>query len=178
LMLGRENGELIETKEIKDLGKIRDVNGFSNNAYLLAKEQIHKFVGLDDGLADEKDYLEKEDSQLEESISLSIDGSVWALTEDGRIFKYTRGAEDFFAINDLDKPLSRAKIIYTDKDSDSLYILDTGNTRVISVDKENGEYNGSYVWSGIAGVSDIAVSEELGKIFLLAGAKIYEIGIK
>ena len=178
LMLGRENGELIETKEIKDLGKIRDVNGFSNNAYLLAREQIHKFVGLDDGLADEKDYLEKEDSQLEESISLSIDGSVWALTEDGRIFKYTRGAEDFFAINDLDKPLSRAKIIYTDKDSDSLYILDTGNTRVISVDKENGEYNGSYVWSGIAGVSDIAVSEELGKIFLLAGAKIYEIGIK
>ena len=178
LMVGRESGELIDTKEVKELGKIKDINGFSNNAYLLGKEQIYKFVGLDDGLADEKDYLKKEDPQLEDSISLSIDGSVWALAGDGRILKYTRGAADFFAINGLDKPLSRAKIIYTDKDSDNIYILDTGNTRVISVDKENGDYKASYVWSGIAGVSDIAVSEELGKIFLLAGAKIYEMKIR
>ena len=178
LMFGRSNGKVIGTKEIKGLGKIKDINGFSNNAYLLGEEQIYKFVGLDDGLADEKDYLKKENSQLENSVSLSIDGSVWVLLEDGRILKYTRGETDFFAINGLDKPLSSAKIIYTDKDSDNIYILDTGNTRVISADKENGDYNGSYVWSGIAGVSDIAVSEELGKIFLLAGAKVYEMEIR
>ena len=176
--MGRESGEFIDTKEAKESGKIKDINGFSNNAYLLGKEQIYKFVGLDDGLADGKDYLKKEDSQLEDSISLSIDGSVWALAENGRIFKYTRGEADFFAINGLDKPLDRAKIIYTDKDSDNIYILDAGNTRVISVDKENGDYKASYVWPGIAGVSDIAVSEELGKIFLLAGQKVYEMGIR
>ena len=42
----------------------------------------------------------------------------------------------------------------------------------------DGEFEAAYVWPGIAGVQDLAVSEEEKKIFLLEGSKVYQLEIR
>lgn len=177
-MIDQEEGKILDNKEVKKLGSIKDMVGFAGNVYLLGKSQIYKFVGLDEGLADERDYLEKESSDLDEAAFLSIDGSIWVLTDSGQILKFIRGIRDHFVTIGLDQDFEEPKGFFTNEESENLYVLDQKNTRVVVINKEDGQYKTSYLWSGIAGVQDLAVLEEENKIFLLTGPRIYEIEMK
>jgi len=108
---------------------------------------------------------------------MSIDASIWVLESSGRILKYTRGAKDHFVISGLDQPLSNPTVIFTDDDSENLYLLDKGNLRIVVISK-SGEYHSQYLWSGISEVTGLIASEEEGKIYLLSGNIIYQIEIK
>ncbi len=177
LMIEDETGEVIDKKKLPADSLVANIGGFASNAYLLTDKQILKFVGLDEGFSDKREYLKEEDDSLESGISLAIDGSVWVLTNKGEVFKFVRGKRDFFVVSGLDQPFGQVAVLFTDQHCDDLYILDRRKTRVVVISKE-GEYKASYVWPGIAGVTDMVASEELGKIFLLAGEKIYEIELK
>jgi hypothetical protein len=83
---------------------------------------------------------------------------------------------DSFYIQGLDKPFSQDLVLFTDKECDNLYILDRKNTRIVVINKI-GIYKKSYVWPGIAGVSNIAVSENLKKIYLLSGSRLYTLDL-
>lgn len=178
LMIDQEEGVILDDKEVKKLGSIKDIVGFAGNVYLLGKSQIYKFVGLDEGLSDGRDYLEKDSDEIDEGAFLSIDGSVWVLTELGQIFKFTRGVRDHFVTLGLDQDFEKPRGFFTNEESDNLYVLDQKNTRVVVIDKEDGQYKTSYLWSGIAGAHDLAALEEENKIFLLTGPRIYEIEMK
>lgn len=161
----------------KDWETVVDAVGFGGNLYLLDKKgQILKFVAIEGGLADKQDYLKKE-TDFSESVSLSIDGSVWVLFKNGEIKKFTRGLPDAFTILGLDKPFASPQVLYTNESLENLYILDQNNLRVVVLAK-SGEYQAQYVWGGIAGVEDLIASEEQGRILLLSRDKIYEIEIK
>lgn len=180
LVIDVDKTEIIDQIEAEDWGKIVDLIGFSSNAYLLDAEkgQIWKYRGTADGLAEKSSYLKGEGYDLTEAISLAIDGSVWLLFSDGEIVKYTRGKKDPFVVSGLEKPFAEAIKLFTNEELDNLYILDRRNTRVVIINKETGEYKAQYVWSGIAGITDLAAFEKEGKILLLAGERIYQIGIK
>lgn len=166
-----------ESLKEKDWGKVIDSLGFGNNLYLLEKEgQVLKFVAIEDGLGDKREYL-KSKADFSEAVSLAIDGSVWVLDKDGRIRKFTQGRPDAFTILGMDKPFNQPEVLYTDENLENLYILDRNNTRVVVLAK-SGEYQAQYVWQGIAGVDGLLASEELGKILLLSRDKIYEIEIR
>lgn len=171
--------KIIQEIKENDWGKIVDLSGFGNNAYFLDKEkgQIWKYRGIQKGLAARSSYLKtKED--LNQAISLTIDGSVWVLDSQGNIMKFVRGKRDFFNLLGLDKPFNEPIKIYGGKDVDNLYVLDRKNTRVVIIDKKTGEYQAQYIWPGIAGISDLAVFENERKILLLAGNRIYQIEIR
>jgi hypothetical protein len=108
---------------------------------------------------------------------MAIDGSVWVLFSDGTIVKYTRGEKDAFGVTGLDQEFEKPTKIFTSPEVDNLYILDQQKTRVVVMDK-TGEYQAQYLWPGIAGVRDLTVSEELGKMFLLTGEKVFVIELK
>lgn len=179
VVLDVEEKEVV-TKMETDWQKAIDVVGFSSNLYVLdaaADGQIWKYLGVKSGLSNKKTYLKGERFDLSEAVDMAIDGSVWVLFSDGTIVKYTQGVKDAFVTVGLDQPYGEAIKIYTDGDQDNLYILDHKNTRVVVLNK-NGEYQAQYVWSGIAGVKDLIVKEDLGKIFLLTGEKIFTIELK
>ncbi len=171
------NQKIIAKKDDENWGQIQQIVGFSGNIYLLdtGKETIWKYIGIDDGLADAKEYLVKSDSQLKDAVSLAIDGNVWVLLKDGGIMKFTRGKKDTFVLTGLDKQFNEPIKIYTDEGLDNLYILDIKNTRIVVINKETGEYKEQYVWSGIAGATNIVVDKQESRILLLTGQRIYEI---
>ena len=161
-------------------GKIVDAVGFSSNLYLLdgtEDGQIYKYLGVKSGLSAQRNYLTGESYDMSEAVSMAIDGSVWVLFADGTIVKYVRGVKDPFTIAGLDEDFAKPVKIFTSPEVENLYVLDQQKTRVVVIDK-SGEYQAQYRWPGIAGVKDLVVSEDLGKIYLLTGEKVFVIELK
>ncbi len=156
---------------------IIDMEGFSSNLYLLDNGgEIWKYPFLETEFSSKQRWL-KEQTSLSSALSMAVDGSLWVLLNDGSILRFTQGDSNFFRITGLEKGFSNPSIIYTDFNSENLYILDKGNSRVVAIDK-SGEYKAEYHWSEMSSVNDLLVLEEQSKIFLLVGSKIFTIEIK
>lgn len=152
------------------------IGAFGSNFYVLDKDDgILKFAPSEDEYA-ETDYF-TEAPDLKNAVSMGIDGSVYILFKDGSIKKYTRGAEVDFEISEIDKELSSPTRITTNDDSDNIYILDNGNSRIAVLDK-TGKFVATYSSEVIKSAKDIDVNETDKKIFVLSGGKIYQLDIK
>jgi hypothetical protein len=170
---------LISETKAEDWGEIIDMTAFGSTVYLLdkTKGQVWKYRPTDNGLLAKSVYL-KTAVDFNSALSFTIDGSVWVIFNDGSIKKYTRGEADNYVVSGLDKNISQEAKIFTNETLDNLYILDRKNTRVLVLSKTTGEYQAQYFWPGIAGVSDLASFEDMGKILLLAGERIYQIDLR
>ncbi len=112
---------------------------------------------------------------LSDVVDMAIDGDIWLLHQDGRLDRYRRGAPAGFRLSGSPEKIVRPQAISVPTDGSRVFILDN-SARVVAFDKESGDYAG--LWEFTPEVSDLAVSEQLGKIFLLAGENIYLIEIK
>jgi hypothetical protein len=163
----------------EEVGEMVDFVAYAGNVYVLDRGngQIWKFPGIEGGLGAARKYLEGSMSELKGGVSMAIDGSIWVLTEEGLIYKFTQNRRERFMMTGLEEDFGKPVAIYTDDDCDKLYVLDKGKTRVVVIGKE-GEYEAQYVWQGIAGVEDMVISEKEGKILLLSESKLFELKLK
>jgi len=157
------------------------VSEFSSAIYLLDSQidntgQIWRLSENGNTLGEKQKWL-KADINLNSAQSMAIDGSIWVLTADGNIYKLTRGVMDELNISGLTKSINDPRQIYTDSDSDNIYILDSGNSRILVLNKI-GQYNCEYLWSEIGSASKMVIREKDKRAFLLIGSKIYEFELK
>ncbi|MBI5465387.1 hypothetical protein HY946_02140 [Candidatus Gottesmanbacteria bacterium] len=167
-------------KSDKDWGEVRSLVDFATNVYLLdaKKGQIIKYVNTDNGFGEARNYLRPDVTpDFSQSVSMAIDGSIWILNAKGLISKFTQGRPDNFNISGLDIGFSSPQAIFTSDDAKNIYVLDSGNNRVVVLAK-NGDYVSQYQWSGMNKATDMVANEALGKILLLSGSKIYSLSIK
>jgi hypothetical protein len=160
-------------------GEIVDIDAFAGNLYLLGSSQgeIFRYQGAEGGFGERSRWLgEGVFPDLSKATSMSVDGDIWVLT-DSEVLRFRRGSQEPFIISGLERSLKEPVSLYTDADSELIYILDRGNQRVVVLDK-NGEYRAQYIWEGIETVTDMVVSEKEGKILLLSGSIIYEIELE
>jgi len=109
-------------------------------------------------------------------VAMSIDGSIWLLFSDGTISKYTKGTSDNFKISGLDAPLSKPSKIVTNADMTNVYVLDTGNKRIVTIDKK-GTYLSQVVSDTLSSATELIVDEKNKKARFLSSGKIYEVGL-
>jgi hypothetical protein len=169
-----KGGKLSEIKIKKDeaWGEIVDMKGFSGNLYLLDNQgEIWKYPAIENGFGEKQKWLQQK-ADFSSAVSLAIDGSLWVLTQDGQILKFLQGQKDSFVLSGLNKPLFEPTAIFTDFDSQNLYVLDKGNARIVVLSK-NGEYQAEYHWAELNQAQDLVVIEAEKKIFCLLGSKIY-----
>lgn len=173
--IGRQTTNLV--KEDQEWGRISGAVGFATNLYLLdeTQNQVWKYVPSGNGLADKQAYLVGE-FNLNSSIDLAVDGSVWVAFQNGQIFKFTRGKRDAYHLTGLSQPLTEPTKIWTDENTENLYILDPKTTRIVVTDKR-GEFKSEYIWPGLSGAKDIYVDESQGIILVLTGEKIFKINL-
>lgn len=163
---------IIKTENLPS--NIGGLGAYNGNIYILDKDksQIYKFAG--------KDYFRSNYFSSSPSISnakaIAIDGSVWVLS-DGNVAKYTKGNSDNLNITRLDKPLLSPTRIFTNVDTDNVYILDNGNSRIVVLSK-NGEYQAQYQAGILKGAEDFEVKEKDKIIYILSGGKIYSIKLQ
>lgn len=168
---GNKKKDLI--KNDKDWEKGVGLSTYQGNIYILdQKNGVLKFTAGSGGYG-KSSYL-KEKPDLSSASAIAIDGSVWILLKNGTLLKYTRGASDGFSVKGLDKQMSGASRIFTNIDTENLYVLDNGNSRIVKINKEGG-FQTSFVADILKTAKDLEVSEKDGKILVLSNGKIWEI---
>lgn len=161
-------------------GRIDDIVGFGSNVYLLDtfKNQVWKYSPTQSSYTDKVNYIkDNSNKDLAGGKKLAIDYSIWVLIPGPNIQKFTGGVSDFYSPAGLDTPLKELKSIFPTEGEDSIYLLDSENKRIV-VTKKNGQYLAQYQGDKLQTATDFAVDEENKKIYLLEGAKIYQIELK
>jgi len=171
-----------ETKKVveKDWEGEAALYAYAGNLYLIDKaaKTIWRYPGISDGFADRSKWNTQDlDINLNNLAGLSLDGSIWFLSNSGDIFRYSLGNKLAFSVSGLFPELASATAIYTNENLKYLYLLDRTGKRVVVIDK-SGEYKAQYVGDFVAEALDLAVSEDAKKIILLTGTKLYSIDIK
>lgn len=167
-------------KTDEDWGKITDITAFASNIYLLdtTKGQIWKYLPTTDGYSDKREYLTKATkADLANAIRVQIESSVYVLLKDGQLLRFTRGEKDNFSYDGLPSGVKDPKSFFVSSDSDNLYLLDSGNSRVLILTKIGG-YKGQINGSKFATSTDLVVDEKGKKVYLLEGSKIYTVDLK
>ncbi len=139
--------------------------------------QILKFVATANGYSKTNYFAQDLAPDFSQATSIAIDSSIFVLLSDGTIEKFIRGKEDRFTVSSLDKPFSSPSRIFTNNDTNNLYILDNGNSRIVVLNKE-GIYQTQYQTGILKNAKDFEVLESSKKIFVLSENKIYEIEMK
>lgn len=170
---------LVVTKPDKEWGEIAELFGFARNAYLLDKGgQVWKYVPVEAGYSDKIKYF-KEGVRVDFSQvkRMQIDSSVWVLKDNGEILKFTQGVPDYFSLSGLDKGIKDARSFFISDETENLYILDSGNNRLVVVDKK-GAYVSQYQGDKFGLFEDLVVDEGGKKVYLLDEGKIFQMELK
>lgn len=149
---------------------------FSGNFYVLdTSKGLVKLVPTSDGYTSST-YFKGESPDLSNAVSLAIDSSIYILTSDGSISKYTRGTKDSFSLSGLDKKLSHPTALFTSPDLTSLYVLDNGNSRLLKLSK-SGSVQKAYSASVIASAKAFSISSDASTASILSGGKVYQLSL-
>lgn len=154
-------------------GTVADLFGFSGNVYALdtGKNQIWKYAPTESGYAQKQEYL-RDGTSIGLGKRLVIDYSVWVLTSEPNILKFTGGSSDFYAMSGLLEPLLQIDGFYVPEELDMVFVLDKSTNRIL-VTKKNGEYQAQYINPEFSKISDFFVDPEQKLIYLLIENKIF-----
>lgn len=157
-------------------GKIL-IYAYAGNLYVLETEEseVWRYAGVEGGFGSSQRWLAPGvEPNLTNVFSWTIDGSVWFVSETGKVFKFTKGNQDELILSDINPGLTRPSAIYTNEELNFIYILEKETGRIIILGK-NGDYKAQYFSDKIKEARGLAVSEEVGKIIFLTEEKLYSI---
>jgi hypothetical protein len=147
---------------------------FLGNFYVLdTKKGVLKFSGSS---YSESSYFSGDAPDLSRATSMTIDGSVWILFSNGNLEKYTKGAKDTFSIKGLSEAFSKPTRVITTADTQKLYVLDPGSSRIVVL-KKDGTFETQYKADVLRNAKEVDISEKDRKAYILSGSKVYELSL-
>ena len=162
----------------EDWGQILDLSGFAGNVYLLDSKQVWKYLPTNEGYSSKREYLGKDTkASFTGSLRMQIESSIYVLKSAGEILRFTKGDKDNFGLEGLDKGVKDPKSIFTSSETDDLYVLDSGNSRLLILTK-TGKYKSQISGEKFGTASDLVVDEKGKKVYLLEGSKIFQVELK
>ncbi|MBI4835721.1 MAG: hypothetical protein HY817_00515 [Candidatus Abawacabacteria bacterium] len=119
---------------------------------------------------------------MEKAVSIAVDGAVYILSSDGKIYKTYADEKKDFIIDGLTDPFNEPTKILADKNPDSgvLYVLDAKNQRIVVLSK-SGKYQEQYVFADTSDLLDIELLPGLTKdqlMVMTASGKVFQIELK
>jgi hypothetical protein len=158
-----------------------DLEAYANRLYFLrptsndAEGQIVRFTRSGSTFDQETDWITSRTASFEDAVSLAIDGSVYVLMADGSVSRFTNGSEDGWGTDLVDPRLTQATKIWTNPESQYLYLLEPATQRLIVLKKDTGAFVVQYRSDAFQGLTDFVVDESGYTIYLLVGSKLYSI---
>ena len=153
-------------------------DNYNNNFYVLdpGANEIHKYQATAGGyeVAPSSYVSTSADVDLSSAIDMAIDGDIFVLMSDGTVLRLRGGQREAFEISGLDGTSLKATRIFTEVDTNSLYLIDSANKRIVEIDKREesaGEFVRQFKYAGsddfFADIRSIWVSEIDGKLIVL-----------
>lgn len=158
-----------------------DMVTYANRVYLLRSDesgnpaQIVRFNKNGSTFSEGSEWIDSNTSALTNVRSLAIDGTIYILLKNGTVHKFESGTESSWDIGIVDPPLTNATKIWTDAESEYVYILEADTQRLVVFEKNSGEFVVQYRSDSFVGLSDFIVDESGYTIYLLAGSKLFSI---
>jgi len=155
------------------------IGAFGGNLYVLDKEHniIWRYPRTASGFAEGQEWFAPGiNVDVIDSISWAIDGKVWILSGSGEVDVYERGLPQRFVVEGVDSG-SKLTQIFTDENTENVYLLDTTNSRIIALQKD-GQYKGEYREEKLSRAVDFIVSEADSKIVFLSENKLWELPLQ
>ena len=153
------------------------MSAFRNNLYFIdgTTGTILKYTNPLSGETDVQSWIDAASAQRPlDAQSMTIDGNIWILAMGNEIQRYFKGRHQENLDITIFPALVQASYIKTRPDIPYLYILDSSENRLVIVTKF-GDIIKQYRSPAFENLSDFALSEDGKTVYLLNGAKIYEI---
>jgi hypothetical protein len=166
-----------DLKQTTNNTSVKDLVVYGNNLYVLddKNNQIFKYPESGGSFANGQPWIKEElDTSL--ASSLTIDGSVYIINNNGNIQNLLKGALEEFDYHTPRPDIAAGAIIKTFRDSDYLYIIDPANNRVIILDKE-GNIIDQYASQKFDDLKDLAIDPDEKAIYLLNNQHLYLLAI-
>ena len=114
-------------------------------------------------------------AEIVTALDLAIDGDIFVLAANGEITRYRTGEPRPFTLQGLERPLQNPQAITTGVSINSLYVVDTGNSRIVQLAK-SGQFERELVGVASPGdtIRDVWVDEAGDRIFVLTEQRLSE----
>jgi hypothetical protein len=157
---------------------VSDFDIYGGKLYSLRPEenQIYKHFPVENGYNSGSAWL-KDGASAEGITSIAIDGGIYAVSDNGDISYFMAGKEEVVSFSPTNPPLSSPKQMFSEIESNYLYILDQNNNRVVVLDKNSGSLKTQYTSKEFSDIKSITVEEKEKNIYILSNNKIYLIEI-
>ncbi|MFC1598939.1 hypothetical protein ACFL2U_02965 [Patescibacteria group bacterium] len=155
--------------------KITGYATYFNRLYTLDSnsQQIYRHPkGEINGYTSGNSWVKEDDLDLSNVVAMGIDTNIWLLKKDGQIFKLNKGYKTYFEIKNLEPVLSEPSNLFTNDETNYLYILEPKNRRIVILDKEGNLVN-QYYSEKFDNLKDFAIVEKEKKMFIVNDNKIY-----
>ena len=160
--------------------KIADLEIFGSRLYTLdtKNNQIFKHAKDGDNYSTSEAWLSDNDIDLEMAKSFAIDGSIYILKDKGEIISlYSGTKKEDWQLENLDPNIENAIEIFTDENTDNLYVLDPANKRIVVFDKDNGKSTAQYTSDKWNDLKDFVIEENENAAYVLSGTEVFKIEI-
>ncbi len=176
---GNNKLENLEATLTNQENKIKGLGIYNRRLYILtpANNQVYRYNRSGNTLSSPTNWV-RDDSNLENIIDLAIDGDMYLLANNGEIKKYTAGKQKNFSTGAIDPALDNPTKISTSTNSDSLYVLDKTNQRLIELDKSSGRLIAQYRSNSFNDLKDLIIDYKNKQAFLLNGKSVLKINLQ
>ena len=152
------------------------IKSFASTLYVLDQpaNQIYKINSEDGAYNKSSEYL-KDGSIISDSADMAIDGSIYLLSPDGKISKFSRGnkiSDITFTLPASEKLSGYKRIFTSDLANNIMLFSDTaGQARLIEIDK-SGKFIGQYNLEKADGAQDVAIDLSAREVYILKGTQV------
>lgn len=156
------------------------IDTVQQNAFILdpAEGQIWRHTRTLSSFNKGEPYLaEKQD--LKDAVDLVTGAQAYVLKSDGTVTQYAGGRPQTFSLKDAPAPQPKvvgANALAQNFSNNNIYVLDPRNRRVVEFTPA-GDYNRQFKNDAFTGAEDIVVDDKTATLFILAGNKVYSVGI-
>lgn len=165
------NNKLIEKYAQLNLTRLVDYN---DNLYSIEGDELKKYTRATNAL---KATTWSTNTDFTNARSLAISINIYVLKENGTLVKYSKGEKTEFKVTGLDKPFTAPVQIVTNNDLKNIYIADTGNNRIVVLDKEGVliKQIATKNNTDLNNIRGISITKDDKSMFVLSESVVYEI---
>jgi len=163
-------------------GDVRALRPYDGRIYALSPEQdqIWRFLYDGDGFDSAEEFFNVPVPDLSTATEMTIDGAIYVLLEDGRIFKFVGGRPEPYPVAGVPQPLSRPVAFVSEGDmtTGALYVADA-DTQSIVVLSKGGEFLHQIKADGdaFADLEALAIEEDSRTLLVLANGRLYALAL-
>jgi len=171
--------------EAKSLGgefkeKFSTAAAFNNNIYFFdpKENEIKLFAYENENLTFKRNWLKPEfrDEFKDNPItSLAVDGSIYALSRDGQIKRFSGGKKTSWKAEDSTTKVGGERGgLLTNAALKNLYVLDPANKKIIVYEKETGKLKSQIQNSSLGQAADFQVDEGKKEMYFITSSVLFK----